>query len=112
MKRLHEPTSSDLAKWRRLAREAGRAAASLGQGQEPSLGDLRAATEAARKACVVGELTKASPFIRLVRTAQRVSAETVAGRRALADELGVLARTCAEIVDRPRAPGRLPYGDA
>jgi len=117
MKKLPEPTRADLSKWERLIAEAAR----IGAAPDQTAGDLAAAEKSARRGVVPwGELTKANPFVRLVRLAQQFVGETAAGRRALAPALAGSAAECRPLLDQARTrlttpPAarvvRLPYAE-
>lgn len=115
MTRTPHATSADIAKWKRLAKEAARAS---GDASVP-LGDLEKATAAARRAIVpAGVIDKNNPFVRLVRTSQRYLASD-RDRVELASDLAVLSQTCEAQLVPPPAPSaltreprsRLPYAD-
>ena len=110
MTRTPHATTADVAKWRRLVREASVVAAHVGH----PLGDLKKATDAARRAIVPsGVIDKANVFVRLVRTAQKYLAESAAGQALLVAELAMLADLSRQALDPPlREPNsRLPYRD-
>lgn len=115
MTRPAHASSADVAKWKQLAKVAGRLDSRV------PLGDLEKATNAARLSVVpAGVVDKHNPFIRLVRTAQKYLAARPSDRDAMADELVELAKACAGQLEPPpdtrpgpgREPGsRLPYAD-
>lgn len=120
MKRPTTPhvTTADLARWRRLLREAGQVTT---RDAQPN-GDFDKAVRDARRSVVpAGKADKTNPFVRLVRLGQRyVMADRVA-RGELNVELAGLAAQCSAILDPPGAGqvgsaadgqrGRLPYRD-
>lgn len=99
-----EPTSRDLAAWRRLVREA-RAC-----GLEPGrfTGDLAAAEKQARKALLIGPEARDNPCIGLVRAARRFVGETARGRREVAADLIGLAEQVELLLTAGPQPGATP----
>lgn len=83
MNRQPEPTSGDLASWKRLVRDAR---AALDHPSGPC-GDLAKAERTAKRAVVLGPMGAHNPCIRLVRLARQYAASTVRQRRDLAAEL-------------------------
>ena len=78
-----KPAAIDPAPWRRLAKEARKAADA--PGQPASL--LARAEKAARKAPVIGELSKSNPCIQLVRQCRAFVSATARSRRDLTSRL-------------------------
>lgn len=116
MTRTPHGTTADVAKWRRLVREASVVAVNVGH----PLGDLKKATDAARRAVVPsGVIDKSNVFVRLVRASQKYLAETAAGQTLLVADLAMLADLARQALDPPRDLGsplrepnsRLPYRD-
>jgi hypothetical protein len=100
------PSSGDLSAWRRLVREARRSAADP-NGKADALAK---AEKSAKRALVLGAVAKENPCIQLVRTARQFVAETVRGRRDLADAMLTLAQevdrrlTEQAVTSAPRRP--------
>lgn len=97
-------SSEDLRRWRKLIREANRAADDI----RATLGDLDRAAVAAKRAIIpAGEVHASNRFVQLQRMAWRFVRETSTGRLQLAPELAELAAACASAMPA-RAPDRKP----
>ncbi|WP_309628757.1 hypothetical protein [Brevundimonas sp.] len=103
-------TVIDPAPWRRLAKEARKAADAPGQTASP----LARAEKAARKAAVIGELSKSNPCVQLVRQSRAFVAATARGRRELTSRLLALVGQVEQLASTPSQtadpdPPTLPY---
>jgi hypothetical protein len=98
-----EPTAGDLARWRRLVRVA---IVQAGRPLHPS-GDLQSAAARAVKAVIPGPASNDSPFVQLVRLAQRWPGMGPEVRSNAAETLKSLAARCRLVLDPPPAPTRI-----
>lgn len=95
-KRAPEPTSTDLANWRKLVRLARQSAA------DPAApcGDLAKVEKAAKRSVVLGTLNAENPCVQLVRLVRQFVASTTRQRR----ELGPRILEVADQVERRLKP--------
>jgi len=110
MSRSATAPAVDPAPWRRLAKEARKAADAPGQTASP----LARAEQAARKAPVIGELSKSNPCVQLVRQSRTFVAATARSRRDLTPRLLGLVGQVEQLAASPSQtadpdPPSLPY---
>ena len=110
MARAMTAPAVDPAPWRRLAKEARKAADAPGQPASP----LARAEKAARKAPVIGELSRSNPCVQLVRQSRAFVAATARGRRDLTSRLLGLIGQVEQLAAIPNLtadpdPPSLPY---
>ncbi|MDP1642744.1 MAG: hypothetical protein Q8L59_11215 [Phenylobacterium sp.] len=103
MSRPPEPTSADLANWRKLVREARKAAAA----PAAPCGDLSSAERMAKRSIVLGPMSALNPCIQLVRRAGQFAASTVRQRR---EQAPALIEACEDVEARLKSPAAATGG--
>lgn len=95
-----QPTSADIEAWRKLVLQVGRACDRI----DGPMGDLASAADRARKAVMLGEISRNNACFRLVRDCQVFLAETLRGRRQLVETMLDRSVTVAGLVETASGP--------